>query len=68
MKCPLCSFEFEPSGAACTPACPLAGACHFVCCPQCGYRLVDADQAQSVQWLKKLWSRYVQPPQDPKRA
>lgn len=38
MKCPLCGYQFreEDSKAACKE-CPLAGACHLVRCPTCGY-------------------------------
>ncbi len=38
MKCPLCGREFreEDSRTACK-GCLLAGACHMVRCPNCGY-------------------------------
>ncbi|MEE9399570.1 MAG: hypothetical protein V3V23_04810 [Dehalococcoidales bacterium] len=38
MKCPLCGNQFQEkeAQAACT-GCPLAGACHMVRCPNCGY-------------------------------
>ncbi len=58
MKCPLCGFEFEAQAMTCTPACPLKGACHFVCCPRCGSQIVDADQATSVKVLQ-WWKRKV---------
>ena len=38
MKCPLCNYQFreEDSEVACQ-GCPLAGGCHTVRCPNCGY-------------------------------
>ena len=40
MKCSLCGYQFdeESSEAACK-GCPLAGACHMVRCPNCGYEM-----------------------------
>lgn len=38
MKCPLCGYQFqEEEGKATCKGCPLAGACHMVRCPNCGY-------------------------------
>ncbi len=38
MKCSLCGYEFrEEEGEAACKGCPLAGACHMVRCPHCGY-------------------------------
>ncbi|MBI5877431.1 MAG: hypothetical protein HZB53_07255 [Chloroflexi bacterium] len=69
MKCPLCSFEFDPAaGDACPSACPLHGACSFVCCPRCGYQIADADRAQSVQMIKRLLNRFAKARQAPDDA
>ena len=58
IRCVLCGFEFVPL-ASCPSGCPLQGACHFVCCPRCGYQTVDASQAFSVRWARRLWRNYV---------
>lgn len=55
IQCPLCSFEFLPVGDACHTGCPLAGHCHMVCCPNCGYQMVDATRSRLAGWLRKLW-------------
>lgn len=55
MQCPLCSFEFLPVGDACHAGCPLAGHCHMICCPNCGYQMLDTAQSRLAGWLRKLW-------------
>jgi Fe2+ transport system protein FeoA len=55
VQCPLCSFEFLPVGDACHTGCPLAGHCHMICCPNCGYQMVDATRSRLAGWLRKLW-------------
>ncbi len=38
MKCPLCGHQFrEEDGQAACRGCLLAGSCHMVKCPNCGY-------------------------------
>ena len=55
MKCPLCGNEFreEESKAACQ-GCPLAGACHMVRCPNCGY---DMPPEPKLPKVFKAWRR-----------
>lgn len=55
IQCPLCSFEFLPVGDACHTGCPLAGHCHMICCPNCGYQMVDATRSRLAGWVRKLW-------------
>ena len=55
IHCPLCSFEFLPVGDACHTGCPLSGHCHMICCPNCGYQMVDAAQSRLAGFLRKLW-------------
>ena len=56
MKCPLCGFKFqEEDGRVACRGCPLAGGCHMLKCPNCGYdvpiepRLIKALKA----WRRK---------------
>ncbi len=40
MKCPLCGCQFrEEDGKDTCQGCLLAGACHMVKCPNCGYEV-----------------------------
>ncbi len=55
IHCPLCSFEFLPVGDACHTGCPMSGHCHMICCPNCGYQMVDAAQSRLASFLRKLW-------------
>jgi|GEM_PF-7095957 citrate lyase alpha subunit len=48
IRCALCGFEYEPV-PSCPASCPLNGACHFVCCPRCGYQNIDASQSAAVK-------------------
>jgi Fe2+ transport system protein FeoA len=69
IHCPLCSFEFLPVGDACHTGCPLSGHCHMICCPNCGYQMVDAAQSKLARWLRKLWpARKAAPAQEQARV
>ena len=61
VQCPLCSFEFLPVGDACHIGCPLAGHCHMICCPNCGYQMVDATRSRLAGWLRKMWPQAAPP-------
>lgn len=50
IQCALCGFEYEPV-PSCPASCPLNGACHFVCCPHCGYQNIDPSQSSSVRFV-----------------
>jgi hypothetical protein len=56
MRCALCGHEFEPNAQTCA-GCPLAAVqgCNLVCCPNCGYQVVDERQSSLVQWLRRVW-------------
>jgi Fe2+ transport system protein FeoA len=60
IHCPLCSFEFLPVGDACHTGCPLSGHCHMICCPNCGYQMVDATRSRLASWLRRLWPQAEQ--------
>jgi hypothetical protein len=53
IRCALCGFEYEPV-PSCPASCPLNGACHFVCCPRCGYQNIDPSQSSSVKWVNEM--------------
>ncbi len=56
MRCDFCGYTFSADAAeiACS-ACPLAGNCHLVRCPRCGYEMPP--EAKLVTWLKRIWSK-----------
>ncbi len=70
MRCPLCGFNFEPEGLACRDAgCPLAGiqGCAMICCPSCGYQMVD-ERSSRLAGLLRGMQRKLAPPPPPVRS
>ena len=56
-KCALCGYEFsKDDGHTSCSGCPLAGACHMVKCPNCGY---EVPVAPEMKRLKSLWKRVL---------
>jgi len=55
MKCPLCGYEFQEADAeASCQGCPMAGGCHMVKCPNCGYDVLK--EPKLIKALK-AWRR-----------
>lgn len=54
VRCSLCGHEFEPAGLACHAECPLGLRCGLICCPSCGYQVVDESQSVVAHALKRL--------------
>jgi hypothetical protein len=59
MICPLCGTEFDETDHDCLAACPIASVqgCNLVCCPHCGYQMVDENRSALARGLRKLISR-----------
>ncbi len=55
IQCPMCSFEYATAQEVCHTGCPLAKHCHWLCCPRCGYRIVDEAHSKASRWLQRLW-------------
>jgi len=53
MKCALCGLEFTRDDVRCAPACPLAGGWPVVCCPRCGYHMLDESRSVLVRLARK---------------
>ena len=53
MKCLLCGFEFDEHGLSCHSSCALNKHCHIICCPNCGYQVVDESKSGLVSALKR---------------
>ncbi len=56
MHCPLCGSEFDETDRSCAAKCPMASlqGCHLVCCPNCGYQMVDEKQSGIARLLRKI--------------
>jgi hypothetical protein len=54
MNCSLCGYEFDKDNLSCHTACPLSKGCHIICCPNCGYQVVDESKSETLQLLGRL--------------
>ncbi len=56
MRCPLCGYRFDESKLTCPAACQLAAlqGCHLVCCPNCGYQMVDERKSGLARLLRRV--------------
>jgi Fe2+ transport system protein FeoA len=68
VRCRLCSFEFEADGLACHSGCPLGSRCSLICCPNCGYQVVDESKSGLATALKRLWRSRDEEEQPPPRG
>lgn len=55
MKCQLCGFEFNQASLPCHSDCPMGGNCHLICCPNCGYQVVDETKSGIANFFSRLW-------------
>jgi Fe2+ transport system protein FeoA len=67
MRCHLCGHAFEPVGLACHASCPLGARCSLICCPNCGYQVVDESKSGVVKALRRLWPGAGEPQVAPPR-
>lgn len=67
-QCALCGYEYDASQLVCHPSCPLAEKCSVICCPNCGYQVVDETQSATVKFVEKVWGRLTKRPFTPKPA
>ena len=65
MRCRLCGHVFEATGLACHASCPLGSRCSLICCPNCGYQVVDESKSGMVRVLRKLWPGAGEPQTEP---
>ena len=63
INCSMCGHTFDPLLHLACQNCPLKKGCNLVCCPQCGYEMVDVQQSK----LARLAARFIAAPQ-PKMA
>jgi hypothetical protein len=57
MLCPLCGHHYDESGMTCGTTCPMAAlqGCHLLCCPHCGYQMVDERKSGLAQLIRRVW-------------
>lgn len=55
MLCRLCGHTFDDTGEACHAGCPMGDRCSLICCPRCGYQMVDESKSRLAKALRRLW-------------
>ena len=55
MRCQLCGYEFNTTNMICHAECPMGSHCNLICCPNCGYQVVDETKSFLAQLLHRLW-------------
>ncbi len=65
MRCQLCGYEFDAGHMACHTACPMGSHCSLICCPNCGYQVVDETKSTLARLFRRLWPPSIKelPPQ-----
>ncbi len=56
-RCALCGFELgEGDARTGCRGCPMAGACHMIKCPNCGYEVPVAPEMKRVKdWWRRVF-------------
>ena len=57
ITCPMCGHTFDPDEHAACKACPLQKGCQLVCCPVCGYEMVNPQQSILARLVMNLLDR-----------
>lgn len=55
MRCRLCGYEFDATALACHGECPMGSRCGLICCPNCGYQVVDESKSRLANLLRRVW-------------
>lgn len=55
MHCQLCGYEFDATNMACHAGCPLGKHCNLICCPNCGYQVVNEEKSKLASFIRRLW-------------
>ncbi|OQY48907.1 MAG: hypothetical protein B6242_01150 [Anaerolineaceae bacterium 4572_78] len=65
MNCPLCGYEFKVETMACHDGCPMGSRCNLICCPNCGYQVVDESKSWFSNFLHDMFPflKKTKPPQ-----
>lgn len=55
MRCRLCGERFDPKELACHASCPMGSRCSLICCPNCGYQVVDESRSLLARAIRRVW-------------
>lgn len=53
MQCQLCGFVFDETQMACHASCAFNKHCTILCCPNCGYQVVDVSKSGLAKRLRQ---------------
>ena len=53
IRCGLCGHRFDAEALACHTGCPMGSHCNLICCPNCGYQVVDTTRTRIGGWLAR---------------
>lgn len=54
--CPICGHSFDPNLHLACQACPLRKGCQLICCPACGFEMVDIQKSTLARWASRWLS------------
>lgn len=57
ITCPLCATEFDGEERSACSACPIGQGCQLVCCPNCGYTMVNPAESKLAGWMTNRLQR-----------
>lgn len=55
--CPLCGCEFDAAALACHASCAFNNQCAVICCPNCGYQMVDESRSAVAARVRRWLAR-----------
>jgi len=54
LVCGMCGQRFNPDEHSACGSCPLAPGCQLVCCPTCGFEMVNPQRSTLVRGAQKV--------------
>lgn len=55
--CEMCGYRFDESEHEACQNCPLQKECSLICCPNCGYEMVNVHKSKLARWAARLLSK-----------
>jgi len=59
ISCPMCGHSFDPGKHPTCEGCPIQKGCSLVCCPKCGFEMVDYKKSTLYQLVTRIKSRFL---------
>ncbi len=53
LTCTMCGENFDPATHTACQSCPLQKGCSLVCCPRCGFEMVDVSQSRLASFVSR---------------